>query len=133
MDDNVLEIRPVGLGPWITLEYQNKQERRGVKRVAKVAEGVLESGTHGSDAQSGKPTPAVSPEQTRELVESVQSYLADLNTRLSFEVYDKTGELVVKVINRDTQEVIRQIPSEELLKLHDKLEELRGVLFNDKA
>jgi flagellar protein FlaG len=63
----------------------------------------------------------------------VQSYLADLNTRLSFEVYDKTGELVVKVINRDTQEVIRQIPSEELLRLHDKLEELRGVLFNDKA
>lgn len=56
-----------------------------------------------------------------------------MNVSLSFEVYDKTGDVVVKVINRDTKEVIRQIPPEDLLEITEKLEELRGVLFAGKA
>ncbi|SMC19466.1 flagellar protein FlaG [Desulfacinum hydrothermale DSM 13146] len=67
------------------------------------------------------------------LIGDVQNYLQDLNIKLSFELHEETGDMVVSVVNKETGEVIRQIPPEELLELREKLEELTGVLFNGKA
>ena len=68
-----------------------------------------------------------------ELVGQIQNYLEDLNIKLSFKLHEETGDVVVTVINKDTGEVIRQIPPEELLELREKLEELTGVLLNGKV
>jgi flagellar protein FlaG len=132
MDNAVLEIKPLGQGASVGPEYSPREAR--VIRPVPRTEGSLFQKS-GKDA-AGRPeatSAGISPEQTKELAESVQNYLTDLNTNLSFEVHEKTGELVVKVVDRGTKEVIRQIPPEALLQLHDKLEELRGVLFNGKA
>jgi flagellar protein FlaG len=71
-------------------------------------------------------------EETKKLAEEIQKYLSEVNVSLSFDVDDKTHDIVVKVINRETGKLIRQIPPEELLKLRQKLEELVGVLLNRK-
>ena len=42
-------------------------------------------------------------------------------------------ETVVKVLNTQTQEVVRQIPSEEMLRMSQRITELLGVLFDDHA
>jgi flagellar protein FlaG len=133
MDNAVLEIKPLGVGPSVSAEYRPR-EAKVIKPVPK-GEGKLfqEASREGGGQQAGEASAALGPQQTRELVESVQNYLADLNTNLSFEIHEKTGELVVKVVNQSTREVIRQIPPEDLLQLHEKLEELRGVLFSGKA
>lgn len=73
------------------------------------------------------------PEEVKTLVEEVQSYLEDLNIRLKFIVHEETGDVVVRVLNKETGELIREIPPEELLKLRQKLEELRGVLFHGEV
>ncbi len=73
------------------------------------------------------------PEKARGLVDEVQSYLENINIQLSFKVHEETGETIVQVTNKETGEVIRQIPPEDLLKLREKLEELRGVLFNGRV
>ncbi len=75
----------------------------------------------------------VSEREVRDVVEDVQQYLQQHNIRLSFELHDKTGDLVVRVLDKDSGEVIRQIPPEEMLKLREKLEELTGVLLNGKV
>jgi flagellar protein FlaG len=41
--------------------------------------------------------------------------------------------MVVRVFNRATEELIREIPPEDLLQLHKKIVELRGVLFDKRA
>ena len=133
MDNNVLEIKPVSLGPWITLQYQYKRKSRTVKPVAKAEKSALGGATRESESEYSEPTTTVSPEKTWGLVENVQSHLDDLNSNLSFEVHEYAGEVMVQLINRDTQEVIRKISPEDLLQLNDKLEELRGVLFDGKA
>ena len=69
----------------------------------------------------------------REVAEKTQAFLDDLNIRLDFEVYEETGDMVVRVFNRATEELIREIPPEDLLQLHKKIVELRGVLFDKKA
>ncbi|SHF64908.1 flagellar protein FlaG [Desulfacinum infernum DSM 9756] len=72
-------------------------------------------------------------EELEGLVGDVQNYLQDLNIKLSFRLHEETGDMVVSVVNKETGEVIRQIPPEELLELREKLEELTGVLLNGKV
>jgi flagellar protein FlaG len=63
---------------------------------------------------------------------------------LSFEVNDDAGLTIVSVVDRETREIIRQIPSEELVRLAEffaQLEQQRnaeaggltGVLLREQA
>lgn len=46
---------------------------------------------------------------------------------------DEANRLVVKVINRQTGEVVDQFPSERLLKVMQSMDELLGTLLDQKA
>ena len=56
----------------------------------------------------------------------VNSLQKDINIRLDYE----TGDVIVKVISEQDGKVIRQIPSEEMLALAAKMEEISGVFFD---
>ena len=51
----------------------------------------------------------------------------------SFSLDDSTGRVVVKVTDSTSGEVIRQIPSEEALRLAERLDEARSLLFKAEA
>lgn len=69
----------------------------------------------------------------REMAERTQAYLDDLKIKLDFEVYEETGDMVIRIFNRETEELLREIPPKDLLELHHKVAELRGILFDQKA
>ena len=52
---------------------------------------------------------------------------------LQFAVDEETGINVVKVIDTESQEVIRQIPSKEIIVIAKALDKLQGLLVRDKA
>lgn len=58
---------------------------------------------------------------------------ADVNFQLSFSIDKDSKELVVKVINPVTNEVIRQIPPQELLNLAASLQQTAGILINKQV
>jgi flagellar protein FlaG len=63
----------------------------------------------------------------RDLIQAVRAVnatdkLGDKN-ELSFSVDPRTRRPVVKIVNRDTQEVITQIPNEEVLRLAESLKQ----------
>jgi flagellar protein FlaG len=68
-----------------------------------------------------------------EVVESLNGNLEVLRRDLRFSVDDDSGETVVKVLDAETEEVIRQIPAEEVLELQKRLEEAAGVIFRGQA
>lgn len=47
-----------------------------------------------------------------------------------FEKDERSGQLVVKIVNSQTQEVIRQIPAEEMLGFREALDNLQGNIVN---
>ena len=59
-------------------------------------------------------------------VEQLSSHVQTLNRDLQFSVEEELGlgRTVVKVLNSETKEVIRQIPSEEVIKIAKQLEEM---------
>ena len=54
------------------------------------------------------------------------------NVNLQFSVHQTSGKVVVAVTDKDSGELIREIPSREMLKLHDNLEEMMGMIFDRK-
>jgi flagellar protein FlaG len=79
----------------------------------------------------------VSAEQVEFAVSKLSEFVQIGNRQLNFSVDEGSNKLVVKVTDLESGEVIRQIPSEEVLKLSERLQEMQtevgtavGLLFN---
>ena len=64
---------------------------------------------------------------------SVRDFVEPINSNLEFSVNDDTGQLVVKIIDRTTKEVIRQMPSEEMLAIAKTLDSIKGLFVKQTA
>jgi flagellar protein FlaG len=71
---------------------------------------------------------------------SLHSAAADLerisltfNKKLKFVVDHQSHEVTVKVIDSETDKVIKVLPPEELQRLHDKIKETIGFLFDERV
>ena len=70
---------------------------------------------------------------------TIQDYFKNAQSDLKFSVDKDTGRLVFKIVNSATQEVIRQVPSEEVLSMARKLRALSnsgdapGVLMDKQG
>ncbi|GLH33441.1 hypothetical protein BR1R5_28280 [Pseudomonas sp. BR1R-5] len=66
-------------------------------------------------------------------VKEIQDFVQSLQRNLEFSVDDSTGSWIVKVVARDSGEVIRQIPSETALELARSLQDVNSLLFDEKV
>ena len=55
------------------------------------------------------------------------------NVNMIFSVHEKSGRIMVTISDKETGEVIREIPSSEILNFSAKLNEMVGLLFNQKG
>ncbi|MCL2800882.1 MAG: flagellar protein FlaG [Treponema sp.] len=76
--------------------------------------------------------------EKKEKPQNIQTTAADierigsaLNKKLQFVVDHRSNEVIVKVIDKATDKVIKEIPPEELQRLHRSLKEAIGLLFNE--
>jgi len=55
------------------------------------------------------------------------------NRRLQFIVDQNSNEVIVKVIDKETDKVIKELPPEELQRLHKNVKEVIGFLFDERV
>lgn len=82
-------------------------------------------------------------EDVKNQVQSLQEMSQVKGWSVNFSVDSESDETVIKVVDADTQKVIRQIPSEEMLSISQKIKEMQnggdttndlsGLLFDRKA
>lgn len=77
--------------------------------------------------------PAPTPERVEQAVQQIQSYLNDSQRQLQFQVDADSGRTIVRVVNPETKELIRQIPGEEMLKLARAMGASGGRIISDLA
>jgi len=82
------------------------------------------------EPKSGSETPKIQPE---ELLDQIKAVTENGAYSVRFERDDDLTDLVVKIFDNETQEVIRQIPAEELLNFKATFEELVGNIVNTKG
>lgn len=66
------------------------------------------------------------------LVENVNNYVELFNNKVSFSM-DKNSRQIIFVYDKETGDLVRQIPPEEMVQLLNKLEEISGIIFNNRA
>jgi len=67
------------------------------------------------------------------LSKSLADFARSMNRDLNFRVDEASGRTVVTVIDGETDEVIRQIPSEDMLRMAEALEGASALLFDAQA
>ncbi|MFD2111388.1 flagellar protein FlaG [Thiorhodococcus fuscus] len=72
-------------------------------------------------------------EQVTDAVERINEMMQNGKQSLKFQLDDDSGRMVIRVMDAQTDEVIRQIPSEETLKFAEYVDGLVGLIFNKKA
>ena len=70
-------------------------------------------------------------ERVREAVEEINKELFKRQSELGFSVDKVANDIVVTVKRKESGEVVRQIPSETVLKLAHNFEKLKGVFLDD--
>lgn len=86
-----------------------------------------------AEAASFNPNSESSRDQLNAAVKATQEFVGSINSSLEFSVDDDTGTSVVKIVDKDTKELIRQIPSAEMLSIAKALDTIKGILFHQKA
>ena len=76
--------------------------------------------------------PAI-PDDLKTIIRDLQRVSETFDRRLSFSLNEKLGQVVVKVIDNDTDKVVREIPPAELQRVYERIREVIGLLFDKSA
>ncbi|EDP69255.1 uncharacterized flagellar protein FlaG [Carnobacterium sp. AT7] len=106
----------------------------------------IESNTiHQSDKQAyikgtgdskEKPEPIIvseiTQEELKETVEKANQFLLGLKTQFDFKIHEGTGRTVVRLIDKQTHEVVKEIPPEKMLDILESVWDSAGILVDRK-
>lgn len=76
---------------------------------------------------------SVTSEDAREMVRSISLSLETIASGLQFQVDEDSGEVIVKMIDKQSGEVLKQIPTEDALKIAKSLSNLTGLILKESA
>ena len=74
-----------------------------------------------------------SPESLAEVVEMLQKALPAKSNSLRFQMDEVLDRPVVSVIDEKSGELIRQLPSDEVIRAAHNIEKMRGIIFDTKT
>ncbi len=109
------------------LKLQDVEQSHGVTERYKAA---VESG------QNVPPRNEKATEKTEEIesaVSQISDFVQNYQRALQFSIDTESDRLIVKVVDSETQEVIRQIPSEEMLRIAKNLDSPENLIFREQA
>lgn len=80
-----------------------------------------------------QPDATASESQVGQALQSINKALQKLSSNLEFTVDADSNRTIVKVMDTQTQEIIRQMPSVEAIEISKALDKLQGLLVKQKA
>ena len=104
---------------------------RSSLQTMRVVEGKGEAAQGREGASPKALTLPLETERLKELGEVLKGLFKFFNLELHFKIHEPTGEIIACIVNRETGEVIREIPPEKFLDMIAKLQELAGILVDE--
>ena len=127
-----MNLQPIGSNALTSMLAQRPQNAAPAPNAAadKADKPVQSQSTVSASEARSEP---VSREQLNQAIKATKDFVGPINSSLDFSVDEDTGSVVVKVIDKETKEVIRQFPSEEMLSIAKALDSIKGLLVKQKA
>lgn len=99
---------------------------------------IRKTGTENSSIPAANSTATekgIQPTQAavEDAVQLLSNFVSDVHPEISFSIDKESGMQIVKIVDTTSDEVIRQIPSEEAVHIAQALDKLQGLFVKDKA
>lgn len=100
-----------------------------VDRTTNVVENAGEKGQTGNGEQQGKNQQATN-EQIRKAVEQLNKKIG--NSEAIFGIHEATNRVTIKIVDKDTKEVVKELPPEKTLDMIARVWDMAGILVDEK-
>ncbi len=93
--------------------------------------------TDGTDGKDGQGAGGQNAEQQQASNEKIKKAVEQLNKNMPhseavFGIHDGTNRVMIKIVDKDTKEVIKEFPPEETLDMIAKVWELAGIMIDER-
>lgn len=94
------------------------------------------SGSEGSSSGGGQQQAAVNaqvtPDQLKKMIAEMNKKINNTNEEAVFGVHEETNRIMIKILDKDTKEVIKEFPPEKTLDMIARIWEMAGILVDEK-
>jgi len=121
--------------PAVTMEDRSRPQVEPVKKTTNGESGSLDQKALHDNRRAMQAQKTMSAEELKKVAEEIQKRLETIgaNLELGLGTDKSTASIVATISDRSSGTVVRQIPSEEMLALREKLADVVGLLFDQKA
>ncbi len=105
----------------------------GITKPVQVEQYDISSRTHEEVERTSFSEGKLSDDEIEQIVNELNNFIQIFNTKIAFEIDKETRKTVLKIIDAQSDEIIRQIPPEELLEISRRISELLGLIINAKV
>lgn len=103
-------------------------ESLGQSRIAALKDGPDGKSRERYDSGEG---PILSKDNVKNIVDTLNSAAKSLNQRVSFSIHEKTNRIIMRFQDANTNEVIREIPPREMIRLLERINEMIGMFVDE--
>jgi len=121
-----IQVASLPMGAYVEPQAEVRAEERPQEKLSSLP---IEQREAVENAEAPHSRAREKPDLKRVTAELEQITLA-FDRRLKFVVDNDSREIIIKVIDNETDKVIKELPPEELRRLHDRISETIGFLFD---
>lgn len=147
-----MEVIRMGIEPWNTAtayqvkavqkvdnvrktDIDNKDvitgtERNSIKDPTSIVDNVSDKDREKEDERQGQQEQQIANEKIKKAVEELNKKM--WNSEAIFGIHEKTNRVTIKIVNKDTKDVIKEFPPEKTLDMIAKAWELAGLMVDEK-
>lgn len=122
-----------GIGSVMSVQAQSQVDISAKSTVQKTDINIMEDTqeiVNSSNDINSKEPKQPSNEQIRKAVETLNKKMS--NSEAVFGIHDATNRVMIKIVDKETREVIKELPPEKTLDMIAKVWELAGILVDEK-
>lgn len=120
-----MEINKIGANIPMNQSISNSSPVEKGSKDAEMVEKAVEKAVEKKDIKTNQ-------KDLKAAVELANKVLFKNNTHLKFEIHEKTKEVMVRIVEDETGEVVKEIPPEKMLDMVAKLWEIAGIIVDEK-
>lgn len=94
---------------------------------------IQENAANNSGFDSSQNKEQYEEQRLRSALNVANTKMKNTSTRCEFSYHEATKRVSIKVIDKDTEEVIKEIPPEETLEMVERMWELAGLLVDERC
>ncbi len=89
---------------------------------------------NGSQQQQEKTDPQIpgTPERLKKMIAEMNRKISNSNAEAVFGVHEKTNRIMIKILDKDTKEIIKEFPPEKTLDMIASIWEMAGILVDER-